>query len=172
MPVVELTLPGQSSSVPEARHFVESALSAWAPSDLTWEAAVCVTELAGNCALHAKTDFTIRLEMSDTALRIEVSDGSRRRPMMRDHGSSATTGRGLRLLQTIASRWGVDINPAGKTVWLTLDVARQAGQTDSGSVGTGGDGIDPADVDTEALLAQFDDDDESGAASACWSWAA
>ena len=152
MPIVELTLPGRSSSVPEARHFVETALATWAPSDLTWEAAVCVTELAGNCALHAKTDFTIRLEMSDTALRIEVSDGSRRTPTLRDHGSNATTGRGLRLLQNIASRWGVEVNPGGKTVWLTLDVARQAGQSDQGSV------AQPAEI--EALLAQFDDDGE------------
>lgn len=149
----EVRLPGMTSSVPTARHFVESLLSAWGQPDLGWTAAVCVSELASNCALHARTTFEVRVVLTETTVRLEVTDGSLRLPVQRDYGAEATTGRGLRMLDEIAQRWGVELRdvPTGKTVWVELAPPRPAS----------------SDLDEEltelaeaALLAAFPDDDD------------
>lgn len=120
MPHADITLPGTTSSVPTARRFVESVLSGWGHPDLGWAAAVCVSELAANCALHARTEFSVAVDLEGDVARVRVTDGSRRAPSVRDYGSNATTGRGLRLVGEYARDWGVDLSDDGKTVWVEL----------------------------------------------------
>lgn len=148
MPSAALTLPGHASSVPAARRFVETVLDTWGRPEVGWPAALCVSELAGNCALHARTDFTVAVRLDDDVLRVEVTDESPRVPQQRSYADDATTGRGLRLIAEYALRWGIDRRPPGKTVWVELPA--------SGAVETADDDAD--DVDVDALLASFDDD--------------
>ena len=155
MPHAEVTLPGATSSVPTARRFVESLLSSWGFPDLAWSAAMCVSELAGNCALHARTRFAIRVELEGGVARIEVSDGSVQVPAQRSYGADATTGRGLRLVEEYATSWGIDITGDGKTVWVVLH--------DQPPQSLLAHGADAADVD--GLLAAFDDGGETPRAS-------
>lgn len=130
MPHVDMTLPGSPSSVPQARHFVESAVASWGLSDLGWTAVLVVGELAANAALHAHTPFTVGATLLDDGrLRLEVSDGSARAPQQRTYGADATTGRGLRLVQELATAWGIEHREKGKTVWVVLDA--DAGGTGS-----------------------------------------
>jgi anti-sigma regulatory factor (Ser/Thr protein kinase) len=162
MPHAEVTLPGLTSSVPTARRLVESLLSSWGHADLGWSAALCVSELAGNCALHARTEFTVRIELEGEVVRVEVSDGSLRVPSQRAYGTEATTGRGLRLVEEYSTRWGVDTTATGKTVWLVLEArppALRAVEDDAEGV--------------EALLASFSDDGDAAwgdAGRAALSW--
>lgn len=154
MPSAALTLPGHASSVPAARRFVETVLDTWGRPEVGWSAALCVSELAGNCALHARTDFTVAVNLEGELVRVEVTDGSSRTPQQRSYAADATTGRGLRLVEQYATRWGCDPRPTGKTVWVELAVSDTAAQDD--------DELDDASV--EALLAAFgdgDDDDEA-----------
>lgn len=148
MPHAELTLPGAQSSVPTARHFVEQILTSWGHAEQGWAAALLVSELSANCTLHARTGFTVRVEVDDEAVRLQVTDGSSRAPAVRDYGTAATTGRGLRLVDELASDWGVDLHDDGKTVWAVLRAAR-----------TSPAGHDEEDLDVDALLAAFGDDD-------------
>lgn len=148
MLTAQASLPGLSSSVPTARHFVESLLSAWGSPELAWTAALVASELAANCALHARTAFTVRIAREqDGAARLEVADASARVPQQRAYALDATTGRGLRLVEQLAQSWGVDGGPDGKTVWVVL--AADDGSTDDTSHGDG--------PDADALLAAFDD---------------
>jgi anti-sigma regulatory factor (Ser/Thr protein kinase) len=166
MPHAEVTLPGSTSSVPTARRFVESVLTGWGQADLGWSAAMCVSELAGNCALHARTQFTVRVQLDGDVARVEVTDGSLRLPTQRSYGTDATTGRGLRLVEVYSSSWGVDLHAGGKTVWLVLradDAARDSVEEDG------------ADTDLDVLLAGFGGDDDGTdvrAVAACWPVAA
>lgn len=156
MPRAEVTLPGSTSSVPAARRFVESIVSAWGHPDLGWSAALVVSELAANAALHARTPFTVSVDSGDGGtVRVEVSDGSRRLPLQRSYGADATTGRGLRLVQDISSSWGVIDRAGGKTVWVVLD--------QSSSVTMTGDS-DDADVN-EFLSAYGENPSPSGPTS-------
>lgn len=149
MPHAELTLPGHASSVPAARRFVETLLGSWGHPEIGWSAALCTSELAANCALHARTDFSVRLTLESEGVRLEVSDGSSRVPLQRTYDTAATTGRGLRLLDEYASDWGVQPVDGGKTVWVVLELVDglPAGRRDAD------------DLSAEALLAAFDDPD-------------
>ena len=148
MPHAEVTLPGAPSSVPTARRFVESILTSWGRPEQGWTAALLVSELSANCTLHARTDFTVRVELQEEQVRLQVSDGSLRAPAVRDYGATATTGRGLRLVAELANDWGVDLHDDGKTVWALL---RQS------QAGPGSEDEDELDVDS--LLAAFGEDD-------------
>lgn len=150
MPVAEVTLPGQASSVPTARHFVESLLTAWGRPDLGWTAALCVSELAGNAALHARTTFTVSVgcDGPESDVRVTVTDGSQRVPAIRDYGTHATTGRGLRMVDELATSWGVDVGAQGKSVWLVLR-QRTAERP----------AVEDTELDVDVLLAGFDDEE-------------
>jgi hypothetical protein len=152
-----MLFPCDASSVPAARHFVVQTLTAWGSDDAAWAAAQVVSELAGNCSLHARTDFSVRLLREGEALRLEVRDGSPARVRPRRYGARSTTGRGLRLVESLADSWGVDTSPLGKTVWVAL---RAGGAASAWSAGD-------ADVDVDLLLAAFPDDDEGASARAC-----
>lgn len=161
MQPLEVSYEGRSSSVPEARHAVTSALASWGRDDLGWTAALLVSELAANVALHARTAFTVRLRLlPDDALRLEVSDLSARVPRVRRFGEEATTGRGLHLVEDLSRAWGVDVHPGGKTVWVELAPASDATTDDLSS-----DGLPDGDVDLDGLLLAFPDlDDDTPAA--------
>jgi anti-sigma regulatory factor (Ser/Thr protein kinase) len=150
MPTARVTLPASVSSVPTARHFVESILSGWGFKDLGWTATLIVSELAANAALHARgEEFSVEVSAGSDSIRLEIHDGSLRLPQQRSYSDDATTGRGLKLVAELAQEWGVEPTTDGKTVWAVL-------RTDAAS----GDDGDEADVD--ALLDAFshhDDDD-------------
>jgi len=99
-----------------------------------------VAELAANAVTHGRVpgrDFQLRLTVGpgllrpDT-LRIEVADAhGGRRPdpaaPVPVPGPDAESGRGLVLVDALASRWGVvDRLYCGKTVWAEIDLAHGA----------------------------------------------
>ena len=148
----QVVLPGLPSSVPTARHFVESILTAWGAPETAWTGALLVSELAANCALHARTEFTVRVTQRVDRILLEVQDASPRVPRQRSYGVDATTGRGLRLVQSLGSGWGVTPSSDGKTVWVELATPTAGAD--------GADGADVADAapDVDALLAAFPED--------------
>lgn len=141
----EVTLPASVSSVPTARHFVESILTGWGRQDLAWPATLVISELAANAALHARgADFCIRVSADADGVRIEVDDRSMRLPQQRSYSREATTGRGLRLVAELSQAWGVIPSAEGKTVWALLCVDDAVGGDDE-------------DADVETLLTAYDD---------------
>jgi hypothetical protein len=66
-------------------------------------------------------------ELTGSGLRVEVSDTSNRLPAMQHPGDTDETSRGLSLVASISSRWGVAprrVNgqyTVGKTVWFEID---------------------------------------------------
>ena len=115
-----VTLPPEPRSPRAARRFVADALSSWHGEHWEAAAALLVTELVTNAVLHARTPITVQLVQAGARLRIEVSDGSPRRPAPRAYDVDATTGRGLALVERLGSRWGVELKAQGKTVWVEL----------------------------------------------------
>ena len=110
------------ASVPVARHLVLDLLGAWrAPHD-AGDAALLVTELVANVVDHVagEASFTLELTLSEQWLRISVADGSALRPVVREFEAGAARGRGMRLVEGIADRWGVEDHADGKRVWFEL----------------------------------------------------
>ncbi|MCW2779348.1 MAG: protein phosphatase [Frankiales bacterium] len=149
---LQVSYEGSPSSVPEARHAVEQALHDWGMDELGWTAALLVSELAANVTLHARTGFTVVLEiLPGGGARLEVRDGSARIPRQRRFGEQATTGRGLHLVEDLAAAWGVDLVEGGKTVWAELAASPERAQTD---------GAPDDEPDLDALLLAFPDLDD------------
>jgi anti-sigma regulatory factor (Ser/Thr protein kinase) len=127
---------GDASSVGEARLFVRDALSETdAPADVVDSAVLLVSELATNVTLHARTDVRVTVRFEDDCLWAEVKDWNSRLPQACLPPEDATTGRGLQLVEAIASSWGVERDSDGKVVWFQLQVARAV--PTNGTIGNG-----------------------------------
>lgn len=83
--------------------------------------ALVVAELAANSVLHGRVpgrDFELCLTYDRAAgvVRVEVFDTHPRHPKL--SASDTEGGRGLRLVEAVTARWGVDGRlGSGKTVW-------------------------------------------------------
>ena len=118
-----LTLDRIGQAVGEARRYVRSALEAMGREDLEDSALLGVSELVTNAAIHARTQVVVRLERSDDGeIRVCVRDSSVAVPQQRHYDVDATTGRGLRLVASVSTGWGVDVVDdaagRGKIVWF------------------------------------------------------
>jgi anti-sigma regulatory factor (Ser/Thr protein kinase) len=116
-----LELPTITESVPAARRFVmEMMRDSDTVADLD-TASLLVTEIVTNAVLHALAPITLTVEVGEDVVRIEVRDGSDVPPRLRAFSPIAATGRGLRLLESLALRWGVRPEPSGgKVVWFEV----------------------------------------------------
>jgi anti-sigma regulatory factor (Ser/Thr protein kinase) len=118
---LETTLPAEPGSAPRARATVAEHSRAWGfGEELCDDATLIVTELVANAIRHAGTTIELRLRRIPEGLRLEVSDGSPRpvrpaSPSLLDEG-----GRGLALVDALATHYGVEGHPTGKTVWVEL----------------------------------------------------
>ena len=107
----------------EARRFVARTLTPLLGREDVETAMLVTSELVTNATLHAGTECELVLRGSGDTLAIRVSDFDRRVDLKRQSfGSELTAGRGLRLLEVLSRRWGVEAHPRGKTVWAELRV--------------------------------------------------
>ena len=120
---VRLTLRGDLQSPVEARRFVARTLTPLLGREDVETAMLVSSELVTNAALHAGTECELVLQKRGDTLAIRVSDFDRQVELRRQSfGAETTAGRGLRLLEVLSRRWGVEPDPRGKTVWCELRV--------------------------------------------------
>src|ERR1700709_213475 len=93
---------------------VRSALADCREDDVRDTAELLTSELVTNALLHAGTDMTVHVELHDSVVRVAVDDGSANGPRVRRYDDASLGGRGLPLVQTLASRWGWEPLPFGK----------------------------------------------------------
>jgi anti-sigma regulatory factor (Ser/Thr protein kinase) len=105
-----------------ARSFVRETLESWGDHAAVCDAQLVVSELAANAVMHARTAFHVRLCRTPSSMQISVSDSSSWLPMPQALTPHQESGRGLQLVHTLTTRWGVTSTPCGKTVWATLPV--------------------------------------------------
>ena len=119
---VRRELPSVASSAAVARQAVAEALRlAGFHGDV--DAAVLLTsELVTNAIRHAQPPLAIEVVADATTATVKVSDGDvARLPVLGPHTSTALAGggRGLRIVDRLASQWGVELGGSSKTVWFT-----------------------------------------------------
>ncbi|MBK5308296.1 MAG: ATP-binding protein [Frankiaceae bacterium] len=106
----------------EARRFVARTLTPLLGREDVETAMLVANELVTNAALHAGTECELVLEGHPGGLTIRVSDFDRQAVTGRAFGGEVSAGRGLRLLEVLGRRWGVEPDEHGKTVWCDLRV--------------------------------------------------
>ncbi|WP_345055961.1 SpoIIE family protein phosphatase [Streptomyces rameus] len=113
-------LPAEPRSVTTARRFVRSALNGVAP-DLVDTAELLTSELVTNAVVHARTEVEVRVWSHEGRVHLRVSDGRPDRGVVpRERRSYASTGRGLGLVEELASSHGAHVGEGRKTVWFEL----------------------------------------------------
>ena len=117
---MELRLPPISASVAVARIWVGEQFASIPRTVRRDDAVLLASELVTNGVLHAGTDLLVELFFLDDAVVLAVSDGSTRPAYPKDPALLAEGGRGLALVDALATRWGVTANPYGKRVWAEL----------------------------------------------------
>jgi anti-sigma regulatory factor (Ser/Thr protein kinase) len=112
-----------SDQIPEARAFVRTTLSRWGETSVVDDATLVTSELFTNAVLHGSGRIDVYVTLDPEALRIAVVDDGRRTPdRWPRRGATATLGgRGLRIVDSVASTWGNNFDPAGRTrVWAEM----------------------------------------------------
>lgn len=133
---VRVRLAADPHSVPTARQLARDAIAEWRLVDLAEDAALCVSELTTNAALHSDSDYLeLTLVGEADAVGIMVDDyAPHTTPALVQAGHDLAaaaelidewdeppaTGRGLLLVSALASQWGIEQTPAGKRLWVRL----------------------------------------------------
>lgn len=136
--IVRRRFAADERSVPAARRFALGALEN-VGDDVRDVVALMVSELATNALLHAQTAFVVDVTLvADTdEIVVAVHDGAGGRPVVKDPEPTDAHGRGLRIVATLADRWGTgrsDQEP-GTVVWFA--VRRSGGSATTRRAGGG-----------------------------------
>jgi CheY-like chemotaxis protein len=104
-----------------ARAFVRETLRSWGVDEPLDDALLVVSELVSNAIVHARSSCELRLGLSPVIVRVEVVDGGDGTPDPLPPSRTRPHGRGLNLIDAVASAWGVDPQTSGgKVVWAEI----------------------------------------------------
>ena len=104
-----------------ARRQLDRWLPAWLGEGERGALRLLVSELVTNALLHARSAPAVEVTRDGDRIRCVVLDDSPMVPRRRHYASDAVTGRGIALVETLATRWGSERNGPGKRVWFELD---------------------------------------------------
>lgn len=124
---LRVTLPADPRSPAAARQLVRRSLTQWGLVAFSDDAELLVSELVTNAVLHARSETEVAVTADGDRVHVEVCDGSPVLPRTRPHSLTATTGRGVRMLEALAAAWGVVSTGSGKCVWFALDRRHRMG---------------------------------------------
>jgi anti-sigma regulatory factor (Ser/Thr protein kinase) len=128
MDIVETHLPSTLSSPQMARAFLRSTLETWKLDGFGEITELLVTELVANVVIHVGAPMTLRVQREASAMRVEIDDPSTEVPVVRHPDAADEHGRGVLLVDQLATAWGVEPRAEGKTVWFELDVSTAAAE--------------------------------------------
>ncbi|MFJ9688024.1 SpoIIE family protein phosphatase [Streptomyces bacillaris] len=110
----------------DARAIVRQALADWDMAEFADDAELVTGELLVNVLLHTEGGAVLSLEVLPEPvrrIRLSVQDRSSAWPRRRTPGETSTSGRGLLLLDAVATRWGIEPRGEGKAVWCEIGPA-------------------------------------------------
>ncbi|WP_116112124.1 ATP-binding protein [Austwickia chelonae] len=113
-------------SVPQIRQILHEDLRArGVDEEIIGEVETVASELVANAVKHAKPlgdgCVRIRWKVKGGTVEVEVSDGGAATTIRPVPPSPwANSGRGLRIVRSLAHEWGVQDDKSGRTVWASL----------------------------------------------------
>ena len=116
-----LVLDPEPAAVGQARTFVHDHCCRLAEcGDLCDTLTLLVSEVVTNAFLHGRSQVRLLVEATSRKVRVEVSDDNSRHPVLTVSDPDALDGRGLAMIDVLATAWGVRDEEVGKTVWVEL----------------------------------------------------
>jgi len=119
----QVELPIERASPAIARRLVATLLDGWGLARFDEDLSVITSELVTNVYVHTPHVDSFELELigHSGGVRLSIADGSTIKPVIRELDPRTPTGRGLQMVQALASRWGSEEHQGGKRVWVELD---------------------------------------------------
>ncbi|MFC8845659.1 MULTISPECIES: ATP-binding protein [unclassified Micromonospora] len=127
-----MVVPHHPTGARLARHRLADELADLVPSVLLADLVAVLAELVGNAVRHAdalpggvvRVAWRLRQTPDGQLVKLRVTDGGAAvGPLVRVAGPDAVDGRGLHIVSGLASRWGVDRDGLGQSVWAEFEPA-------------------------------------------------
>jgi anti-sigma regulatory factor (Ser/Thr protein kinase) len=117
---IEVELPRDPIAASRARRLLDELSAGRLDANQLDRSKLLVSELVNNAVLHGQGKITLRADLDEDRVRVEVIDeGSGFERVVRDNALSRIGGWGLTLVETESSRWGVH---EGTThVWFEIE---------------------------------------------------
>ena len=119
---ISVELANSAKSVPLARSVVIDFLRRNGSESAVDVASLLTSELVTNAVVHGATTVGLSATLFNSRLRVEASDRSSKAPVVRLAGTGDTDGRGLVVVASLATDWGVEMRATGKSVWFELAI--------------------------------------------------
>jgi anti-sigma regulatory factor (Ser/Thr protein kinase) len=114
-------LPRDPRTAVDARDWLGTFLEGHVAAARAADAALVLSELTSNALRHGLGDVVVRAGLDpDGTIKLAVTDSSDDAPALQPADPSRVGGLGLRIVDQLASAWGVATFPGGKTVWATI----------------------------------------------------
>ncbi|GAA4605374.1 hypothetical protein GCM10023107_71810 [Actinoplanes octamycinicus] len=126
-------LPLDSTAPRWARSAVTAVLGGWGLRDQEWldDAAAVVSELVTNAVRHGGGAVVVDVEAYGRQVTVSVADGSSVVPRRRE--PDGTGGLGLRIIESLTTRWFVQSYEGGKRVRAELPLSPGPGVPPGGT---------------------------------------
>jgi anti-sigma regulatory factor (Ser/Thr protein kinase) len=137
----DLTFTAEPEEVASLRRAIRSRLERWSLPHLADGAELCAGELIANVITHVGrgTPTTLSVSLVRGCLRVEVHDpDTRALPTLIRAEAESESGRGMALVDAIATRWGVELRPDSKVTWCELATESASTSGHPGGVGVMG----------------------------------
>jgi anti-sigma regulatory factor (Ser/Thr protein kinase) len=105
-----------------ARRTVRQTIGTLVSDDVAHTAELLVSELVTNAITHGSGMVVVSVECAGNSVCVTVSDDDPTEPRLQPEEPMALGGRGLRMIESLASAWGVRhrLDTPGKEVWFRL----------------------------------------------------
>ncbi|MCI3273383.1 ATP-binding SpoIIE family protein phosphatase [Streptomyces cylindrosporus] len=119
-------------AVASTRHYLRDVLKRWGSEALLDDLQLMLSEVVTNALIHAQSDVDIRMRRHAGGVRVEVQDSSPQPPIPtviianEAMNAEAESGRGLLIVDALATAWGSSPAGRGKTTWIEMALPEQS----------------------------------------------
>ncbi|WP_405996834.1 ATP-binding protein [Streptomyces sp. NBC_00829] len=116
------TVPADLGSTHHVRKLVVQTARHWRVLDEAslGDLELCAGEVVANAAEHTGTPSVVLVSVTTSGVRVELTDTRPQLPEPAAPDSDGESGRGLLLVDALASAWGAHPTGTGKTVWFEI----------------------------------------------------
>lgn len=117
---LKIALPAGPDSSGEARRALRQICQG-APVDVD-DVVLCAAELVTNAFLHGRPPFELEVRVDRESVWVAVHDAGSGTIEARQPATPDTSaGRGLHIVDALASRWGTTAEEGANTIWFEMD---------------------------------------------------
>ena len=117
-----MAFPAELASVGRARRWVRGVLQGWGPDELIDSAILLTSEVVTNALMHGRSGIEVSLGRHGDRVRIAVTDSDQGLIRRRAAAPNSQSGRGVDLVESMSTGWGINRFGSGKQVWFELDL--------------------------------------------------